>query len=174
MRKIHTLGCPAFDLQNELASGNNFPKWSPISRLGVNIGPSPNHQRNVHLVLNLSNGLVSPQFHVKFDDLFETTRYASGDFGSIPGSYSCWKFLAGLVKADGTPSPDTYGISGSIPVEENASFSQGASPDSNLHSNYTDISQNSHISDTDTSRPLPSDFDTSQPDGGDTNKDDEC
>ena len=83
---MHTFGYPVFVLQNELASGNTFPKWSPISKLEVNLGPSPNHERNVYLVLNLSTGLVYPQFHVKFDGLFETTRYALGGFGYNPGT----------------------------------------------------------------------------------------
>ena len=36
------------------------------------LGHLPMHARTVSLVLNLSTGLVSPQFHLKFDDFFET------------------------------------------------------------------------------------------------------
>ena len=77
-----------------------------------------------------------------------------------------------MGKADGTPSLPTYGIHGSIPVEENALFSEGFSTDSNLHTKDTGLSQHSNISDTDTSYPLTIDFDISQPDGGDTKEDD--
>jgi hypothetical protein len=35
------------------------------------------HARNVYLVLNLHTGLVSPQYHCRFDDFFETTRHGS-------------------------------------------------------------------------------------------------
>ena len=77
-----------------------------------------------------------------------------------------------MGKADGTPSLPTYGIHGSIPVEENASFSEGSSTDTNLHTNYTGLSQHSNISDTDTSLPITSDFEICQPDGGDTKEDD--
>ena len=92
MKHLHASACPVFALQNELASGNTLPKWSPRARLGLNLGQSPNHARNVYLVLNLITGLVSRQFHVKFDDLFETTRYAQLD----SGAFSTWKKLARL------------------------------------------------------------------------------
>lgn len=70
MRSFHAFGCPVFALHNSLASGNTIPKWSPMARLGLNLGPSWTHARNVTLVLNLSTGLVSPQYHVAYDDIF--------------------------------------------------------------------------------------------------------
>ena len=79
MKHNHTFGCPVFALQNKLAAGSKLPKWSLRARLGLNFGPSPNHARNVNLVLNLSTGLVSPQFHCQVDDFFETTRYSAPD-----------------------------------------------------------------------------------------------
>ena len=48
----------------------------PRARLGINLGFSLHHARSVALILNPRTGLVSPQYHVKFDDLFETTKYA--------------------------------------------------------------------------------------------------
>ena len=69
MKHLHTFGCPVFALQNELASGSSLPKWSPRARLGINLGPSPHHARNVYLVLNPHTGCVSPQFHCRFDSL---------------------------------------------------------------------------------------------------------
>ena len=35
------------------------------------------HAQNVYLVLNLHTGLVSPQYHCRFDDFFEATRHGS-------------------------------------------------------------------------------------------------
>jgi hypothetical protein len=52
MKHVHTFGCPVFMLQNALASGNLLRQWSPCARLGLNLGPSPMHARNVYLVLN--------------------------------------------------------------------------------------------------------------------------
>jgi hypothetical protein len=89
---VHTFGCPVFALQNVLASGSQLPRWSPHARLGLNLGPSLMHARNVYLVLNLVTGCVSPQYHCCFDNFFETTRHgAPDDSGTI-----CWQQLANL------------------------------------------------------------------------------
>jgi hypothetical protein len=88
----HTFACLVFALQNELAAGNTIPKWSPRACLGLNLGPSPMHARNMYLVLNLSTGLVSPQFHCHFDDFYETTKYGGTDVTVS----STWQQLAGL------------------------------------------------------------------------------
>ena len=79
MKHMHTFGCPVFALQIALASGNYLPRWSPPAHLGLNLGPSPMHARNVCLVLNLITGCVSPQYHCRFDNFFETTRHRSSD-----------------------------------------------------------------------------------------------
>ena len=49
------------------------------------------HARNVALVLNPVTGLVSPQFHVKFDDAFETTKD-----DRTTQDVSMWQTLAGF------------------------------------------------------------------------------
>jgi hypothetical protein len=92
MKHVHTFGCPVFTLQNTLASGKSLPRWSPRARLGLNLGPSPVHARNVYLVLNLTTGCVSPQYHCRFDDFFETTRHGGPD---VSGTIS-WQQIAGL------------------------------------------------------------------------------
>jgi hypothetical protein len=94
MKHMHTFGCPVFALQNALASGNTLPRWSPRARLGLNLGLSPNHARNVYLVLNLIIGCFSPQYQCKFDDFFETRRHGGPD---VSGTI-CWQQLAGLTQ----------------------------------------------------------------------------
>jgi hypothetical protein len=50
------------------------------------------HARNVYLVLNLITGCVSPQYHCRFEDFFETTHHGGPDvLGTI-----CWQQLVGL------------------------------------------------------------------------------
>jgi hypothetical protein len=56
-------------------------KMGPKSMPWENLGLSPMHAHNVHLVLSLTTGLVSPQFHVRFDDFFETCKYGVTDGG---------------------------------------------------------------------------------------------
>jgi hypothetical protein len=101
---MHTFGCPVFALQNELSSGGTIPHWSPCAQLGVNLGPSPSHACNVFLILNLHRGCVSPQFHCRFNDFFETVKHGGPDI-SIP---SIWQQLAGLITATQRPSMEFH------------------------------------------------------------------
>jgi len=71
----HTFGCPAFVLDAPLqGSIGGKPKWSERSRVGVCLGHSSQHSSTVALILNPTTGHVSPQFHIVFDDLFETVK----------------------------------------------------------------------------------------------------
>ena len=90
LKSNHTLFCPVYALNNRLQQGGKLPKWNPRARLGINLGLSPRHARSVTLVLNLSTGLVSPQFHVIHDDFFETVGHGAG----VTKSY--WQRLAGF------------------------------------------------------------------------------
>lgn len=74
----HTFGCPVYILDNDLQSGKKIDKWSDRSKIGINLGKSPHHAKSVYLVLSLTTGLVSPQFHVKMDDKFDTIRTVYG------------------------------------------------------------------------------------------------
>jgi hypothetical protein len=68
-------------------------------RIGLNLGPNPTHACNVHLVLSLTTGVVSPQFHVRFDDFFETCKYGVADAGLS----STWQRLAGFKQGNNEP-----------------------------------------------------------------------
>ena len=65
MKENNTFVCQVFALKNDLQGCNTIPKWSPYSRLGVNLDPSPLYAQNVSLVLNIFTGIVSPQYPVK-------------------------------------------------------------------------------------------------------------
>jgi len=71
-RHCHTFGCPAYVLDRRMQARMKMPKWAKRSRVGVYLGPSWAHAKSVGLVLSLTTGLVSPQFHVKYDDAFES------------------------------------------------------------------------------------------------------
>jgi len=68
----HPFGCPIYVLEPTLRQNHKIPRWKPRSRVGVYIGFSPHHASSVPLVLSTTTGLVSPQFHVVFDDTFST------------------------------------------------------------------------------------------------------
>jgi len=72
LRHFHHFGYPIYVLQGPLQQGQKIRKWEDRARIGIYLGPSPQHAKSVALVLSLTTGLVSPQYHVQFDDLFET------------------------------------------------------------------------------------------------------
>ena len=73
---FHTFGCPTYNFDPKLQQGQSQgSKWDDRSRVGIYLGPSREHSSNVLLVLLPDRNLVSPQFHVKHDDRFETTTY---------------------------------------------------------------------------------------------------
>ena len=77
---FHTWGCPVFILDAANQSGSiGTAKWDPKSHAGIYLGRSPCHAGSVALVLNLKTGLISPQFHVIFDDEFTTVPYLESD-----------------------------------------------------------------------------------------------
>jgi len=49
-----------------------FPKWMERAWVGIYLFHSPCHASNVSLVLNTQTGLVSPQFHLIYDENFDT------------------------------------------------------------------------------------------------------
>ena len=102
MKHNQTFGCSVFALKNALAAGGKLPKSSPRARLGLN------HSQNVNFVSNLSTGLVSPQFHSKFDDFFETIRHSAPDFVNS----AQWCFLTGLKRNDGSMMPRNIEVAG--------------------------------------------------------------
>jgi hypothetical protein len=104
MKHHHAFGCPVFNLENDLAIGRSIPHWSPRARLGVNLGSSPSHTRNVYLVLNLHTGCVSPQYHCQFNNFFEAMRHGGPDV-SVP---SAWQQLSGLTAMTQTPSMEHH------------------------------------------------------------------
>jgi len=75
-----------------------------MTRIGVNLGYSPRHASSVSLILNIETGLVSPQYHCAYDDLFETTTGTQAR--SIPKSK--WQQKAGFtnkeVEEEGGPN----------------------------------------------------------------------
>jgi hypothetical protein len=77
-RHWHHFGAPVYVLDSDVASGKKFPKWTDRARVGIYLGPSPQHDRSVALILSLTTGLTSPQFHVTIDDTIQTMRKAFG------------------------------------------------------------------------------------------------
>jgi hypothetical protein len=79
---FHPFGCPAHVLDDWLQGDNKIPRWEPRSCVGVYFGRSPYHAQSVAMILNLSTGHVSPQYHAVYDD--DSTKVASLNLGTVP------------------------------------------------------------------------------------------
>ena len=89
----HTFGCPAYVLNSNIQQGKPFGKWNNRAEVGIYVGPSPHHNRNVGLILNRKTGLVSPQFNIKYDNNFDTVKELD--------VVEDWKIQAGFVCSEG-------------------------------------------------------------------------
>ena len=75
-RHYHPFACLVYVLNDRMQTGGKGPKWKERARLGIYLGSSLVHACSVALVLNMETGLASLQFHMEFDDLFETVSKA--------------------------------------------------------------------------------------------------
>ena len=66
-------------LEAKLQNDQKLPKWNRRVRLGQFVGFSDEHSSMVANVQHLTTGYISPQFHVVFDDLFETVNRTGAD-----------------------------------------------------------------------------------------------
>jgi hypothetical protein len=81
LQNLHVFGCPVYVLDPTLQDAKKLPKWKRRSRCAVYLGYSKQHSNNVHMVLNLETGKISPQYHLVFDDTFSTV-YSDGQFNA--------------------------------------------------------------------------------------------
>jgi hypothetical protein len=72
--RCHVWGCPVYVLEAKLQNDQKLPKWNMRARLGQFVEFSDEHSSLVANVRHLTTGYISPQFHVVFDDLFETVN----------------------------------------------------------------------------------------------------
>jgi len=105
MKHFHTLGCPVNALDEMLQANKPIASWNKRARLGINLGPSPRHARNVSLVLSLMTGLVSPQYHLVHDEFIETIDRRN------PTPPAIWRAKAGLTREIHGPSVTQTDIS---------------------------------------------------------------
>jgi hypothetical protein len=76
---LHVWGCPTYILDKTLQDGKKLPKWKPRSERGVYMGVSTEHASSVPIVLRVSTGSITPQFHVVFDDWFATVAATAAE-----------------------------------------------------------------------------------------------
>ena len=62
-QNLHVWGCPVYVLDKSIADGKKLPRWQPRSICSMNMGLSPKHASTVPIVLNVSSGCITPQYH---------------------------------------------------------------------------------------------------------------
>jgi Reverse transcriptase (RNA-dependent DNA polymerase). len=107
---FHPFGCPVLVLKTALQNGQSLPKFDPRCRMGVYLGHSSEHVSNVALVLNPKTGIISNQYHLVFDDKFETILSTDT---SKTGQLALWTDISkriNAVESDPTISftPDVF------------------------------------------------------------------
>jgi hypothetical protein len=71
---MHPLFCPVFVLDHHLQERTSHPKWKQRSKQKVYIGHLHHYSRLVPRVWDPKTKLISPQFHVVFDDNFKNLQ----------------------------------------------------------------------------------------------------
>ena len=73
----HVWGSPTYVLEKMISDGKKLPRWKPHSHRCMFMGSSPHHATSAPLVLNLTTGAITPQYHVVFNDWFATIQVTS-------------------------------------------------------------------------------------------------
>jgi hypothetical protein len=140
LQNLHVFGCPVYVLHPTLQDAKKLPKWNRRSRRAVYLGYSRQHSNNVHMVLNLDTGKISPQYHLVFDDTFSTV-YSDGAFNA-----DVWNSLvtSNLELHTDAPStaPSTFEFTDTNSIEGNVGQSEPSSstlPSSARSDSTTDV-----------------------------------
>jgi hypothetical protein len=71
---MHPLCCPVYVLDRHMQEGTSTPKWTKYTTQKVYVGHLHHYSKSVPMVWDPKTKLVSPQFHVMFDDNFNTVQ----------------------------------------------------------------------------------------------------
>ncbi len=77
--RCHVWGCPVYVLKAKLQNDQKLPKWNRRAYLGQFVGFSDEHSSLVANVWHLTTGYISLQFHIGFDNLFESVNSTGVD-----------------------------------------------------------------------------------------------
>jgi hypothetical protein len=69
---INPLFCPVYVLDRRMQEGTSPPKWTKRTTQQVYVGHLHHYSKSLPMVWDLRTKLVSPQYHVMFDDNFDT------------------------------------------------------------------------------------------------------
>ena len=93
-------GCPVYVLDPKLQDGKKLPKGDPQTRQRQYLCKPSAHASSVGLIRNLRAGYVSPQFHIVYDNLFQTVMGGHEENDAI--SDQIWSSLVQINLVDAT------------------------------------------------------------------------
>ena len=102
---FHVWGCPVYVLDSTLANGRSVPRWKPRSSRSVYVGNSTKQGHSVPLVLSLETGAITSQYHVVFDDWFQTVE--AGAESPVNFDHDDWYRTFGLTPQQYIPNEVT-------------------------------------------------------------------
>jgi hypothetical protein len=105
---------PHLPIKQKTSRGEKSAKWEQRSQPVIYLGKSPKHTSLVALVMDLETAHVSLQFHLKFDDLFETV---SATRQNPQAQNSQWQQLCHFSQKEGKDSVSSE--KGSCPSPSN-------------------------------------------------------
>ena len=110
--RAKVFGCPAFVLDARLQDGKKIPKFDKRARCGQFLGFSPETSTLVGLVRHLVSGHISGQYHVVYDERFETVFGLGGEDDEHLNDLvdNIWSKLFSSTDSEGgtTPHRDWY------------------------------------------------------------------
>ena len=77
LRNEKVWGCPSYVLDAWLQDGKILSKCDPKRRRGQYLGKLTSNASSVGIIRNLNSGYLSPQFHVIYNNIFQTVM---GDY----------------------------------------------------------------------------------------------
>jgi Reverse transcriptase (RNA-dependent DNA polymerase) len=125
LRDLHVWGCPAYNLNKNLADGKKIRRWATRSTRSIFVGISGNHLSSTPLILNTTTRVITTPYHVMFDDWFHTVGSdpdALPDFNTPEWaemfSDSEYQYMDGSnwPHANSNPFPDVLSMDPNDPV----------------------------------------------------------
>jgi hypothetical protein len=151
---MHPLFCPLYVLDRCMQEGTSPPKWTKRTTQKVYVRHLHHYSKSIPMVWDPKTKLVSPQFHVMFDDnfdteapdpnikqvdtidrLFETNRYTYDDPFGNEHPYLFSHMGADIYPYNLTPTIETY----------QASFTMTPCSDTQQNNSTTDNPTNKYI-----------------------------
>jgi hypothetical protein len=71
---MHPLFCPVYVLDRRMQEGTSPPNWTKRTTQKVYVGHLHHYSKSVPMIWDPKTKLVSPQFHVMFNDNFDTVQ----------------------------------------------------------------------------------------------------